>query len=271
MILDAEVAHTKGEALKASTKKNLLCQLNSYQKFCDLFLLPYFPVDNIQICRYGQFLSRNEKEMKMFSQGLRRIMEHEVKQAAPITPELLIKMSKVVNYISQVDMVAWVCTLIGFTMFLRKSNLVPDSMNTFNPSMQFRRQDFHLTDLLSPMMAEITWAKNLQFKQKILRLPVLPVENKAICPVMWLHYMVNKIPAEPHDPAFTIWVDGQKMALSANQLINRIRNWLKLMKENEEEYSLHSLRRGSATFAYQCNIEGEMMKRLGNWASDTYK
>ena len=29
--------------------------------------------------------------------------------------------------------------------------------------------------------------------------------------------------------------------------------------------------RGGATFAYQANIEGEMIKLLGDWASDCYK
>ena len=28
---------------------------------------------------------------------------------------------------------------------------------------------------------------------------------------------------------------------------------------------------GGATFAYQADIEGEMIKLLGDWASDTYK
>ena len=299
-ILDAEVAHTKGESVKDSTKRNLLTQLTSYKKFCDTYMLQYFPADNRQICRFGQHLSRtfkspdavgnyqsairtfmallgmpipnpSEKEMRMFNQGLKRIMDHEVKQAAPITPEILLRMSRVVNYTSQTDMVAWVATLIGFTMFLRKSNLVPDTMTTFDPFKQFRRKDFNSTGPLSVMMAEITWAKNIQFRQKILRLPVLPVDNKAICPVLWVHYMMQKVPALADDPAFTIWVDGEKSALSANQLIERIRAWLKLIKENEEEYSLHSLRRGGATFAHQCNIGGEMIKRLGNWASDAYK
>ena len=300
LILDTEVAHTKGQAVKDSTKRNLLTQLTAYQRFCDKYNLTYFPADNKQICRFGQYLARTfrspdavgnyqsairtfsallglpipspqEKEMQMFSRGLKRIMDHEVKQAAPITPEILLRMSRVVNYTSQTDMVAWVATLIGFTMFLRKSNLVPDTMTEFDPNMQFRRQDFNSTGPLSVMMAEITWAKNLQFRQKILRIPVLPVQNKAICPVLWTHYMMQKVPAAPHDPAFTIYKDGVKMALSANQLVERIRQWLKLIKEDEEDYSLHSLRRGGATFAYQCNIRAEMIKRLGNWASDAYK
>ena len=168
-------------------------------------------------------------------------------------------------------MVAWVATLVGFTMFLWKSNLVPDTMVTFDPAKQFRRKNFNVTSPLTVKMAEITWAKNLQFKQKILRIPVLPVENKVICPVMWMHHMMQQVPGLPEDPAFTVWVYGQKMALSANQLVARIRSWLKLIKEDDSQYSLHSLRRGGTTFAYQCNIEAEMIKKLGNWASDAYK
>ena len=194
-MLDLQVAHTKGQSVKDSTKKNLLSQLTAYQSFCDKYRLQYFPVDNKQICRYGQHLAQRfrspdavgnyisavrtfmallglpipspqEKEMRMFMQGLRRIMDHEVKQAAPITPELLIRMSRVVDCRNQTDMVAWVATLIGFTMFLRKSNLVPDAMEKFDPRMQFQRKDFNLTGPLSVMMAEISWAKNIQFQTK---------------------------------------------------------------------------------------------------------
>ena len=126
LLLDAEVAHTRSQSLKDSTKKNLLSELVAYEKFCDHFLLPYFPADNKQICRFGQYLARRfkspeavgnyqsairtfsallglpipssqDKEMQMFTQGLNRLMQHEVKQAALITPEILIRMSRVVN------------------------------------------------------------------------------------------------------------------------------------------------------------------------------
>ena len=97
--------------------------------------------------------------MKMFIQGLKRALEHDVKQAAPITPEILLKMSNVVNYTDQTEMVAWVATLVGFTMFLRKSNLVPDTRTTFDPQMQFKRSDLHMTGPNSAIMAQITWAK----------------------------------------------------------------------------------------------------------------
>ena len=37
--LDIEVAITKGESIKESTKKNLATHLNAYQAFCDRYLL----------------------------------------------------------------------------------------------------------------------------------------------------------------------------------------------------------------------------------------
>ena len=110
-------------------------------------------------------------------------MIHEVKQAEPVMPELLVKLSKVVDYKDQVELVAWTALLLGFYMFLRKSNLVPDTMEDFNPEQQFRRADLNLTTIGKPMMIEVRWSKTIQFKQKILCMPVIPAKNRAICPV----------------------------------------------------------------------------------------
>ena len=77
--------------------------------------------------------------------------------------------------------------------------------------------------------------------------------------------MLEQIPGEPDDPAFMVIQKGEKLALSANQLIARLRKWLTLIGEDAEKYALHSLRRGGATFAMQCDIQGEMIKLLGDW------
>ena len=92
-------------------------------------------------------------------------MAHAIKQAVPITPELLLKMGKVVNYLDQVEMVAWVGVLLGFYMFLRKSNLVPDTMESFEPEHQFRRADMNLLGLDNAMMFEIRWSKTTEGSQ----------------------------------------------------------------------------------------------------------
>ena len=297
--LDLDVARTKSYSIKESTKKNILCTLTAYEKFCDRFNLPYFPCDNIQLCRFGQHLSQTfespdavgnyqsgvrtclallglpipevkDRQIQMFTIGLRRVMQHEVKQAAPITPELLVKLSKVVDYKDLVELVSWTGTLLGFYMFLRKSNLVPDTMEDFNPEHQFTR-DVNLTTPDHAMMFEIRWSKTIQFKQKVLRMPILPAQNKAICPVYWTYKMMQLVPAGPKDPVLAINYRNKLVSLSANQLIYRIRKWLLLIGYDPSIYSLHSLRRGGATFAYQSDLEGEMIKLLGGWASDAYK
>ena len=195
MKLDIAVAATKGHSIKESTKKNLLCQLTSYEKFCDRYLLEYFPCDNKQLCRFGQHLSAtfespdavgnyisgvrtclallglevpdaSDRQMKMFITGLKRAMPHAIKQAEPVTPELLLKLSKVVNYKDQVEMVAWTRLLLGFYLFLRKSNLVPDTMDTFDKDQQFCRGDLNLLGLDKAMMCEIRWSKTIHINRR---------------------------------------------------------------------------------------------------------
>ena len=56
-ILDLQVAATKGHSLKESTKKNLMCHLRAYEKYCDQYKVDYLPCDNTQLCRFGQHLS----------------------------------------------------------------------------------------------------------------------------------------------------------------------------------------------------------------------
>ena len=202
---------------------------------------------------------------------LKRIMPHAIKQAVPLTPEILARMGKVVNFTEIIDMLAWTATLVGFYMFLRKSNLVPDTMTTFNPLQQFQRKDLLLTSPEQAVMAEIRWSKTIQFRKKILRVPVLPAQNKVICPVFWIHHMINTVKAGPLDPAFAIPSANGTLALSANQLVARLRKWLKLIGEDSTQYSLHSLHRGGTTFAYRSNLESEMIKTLGDWSSDAFK
>ena len=186
--LDLEIAVTKGEAVKESTKKNLLSQLNAYQKFCDRYFLQYFPCDNRQMCRFGQHLSKTlespesignylsgirtilallgleipdpkDKQMQMFNTGMKRVLQHIIKQAAPIMPQILVKLSKVVNYKDKIEVIAWTATLLGFYMFLRKSNLVPESMDKFDSIQQFARADVNLVGLDKAMMFEVRWTK----------------------------------------------------------------------------------------------------------------
>ena len=185
-----------------------------------------------------------EKQMQMFMAGLRKGVDHVVKQATPMTLLMMLKLSKVVNYQDKIEVLAWTALLLGFYMFLRKSNLVPEAMDKFDALHQFRWMDINLLGLDQAMMCEVRWTKTMQTKVKTLRFPVLPAKNKSICLVFWVHKMIQENLGKPLEPLFLIMTPEQALSLSANQLIYRMRKWLKLIGEHEMDYTLHSLCRG---------------------------
>ena len=117
----------------------------------------------------------------------------------------------------------------------------------------------------------IRWSKTIQYMQHKLRIPVLPFPDHRICPVFWLMVMVQKIPALPHQPLFSINRQGKATALSYNQLSARLKNWVITIGENPSDYTLHSLCRGDAYFAHESNMSEQMIRLLGDWTSDAYK
>ena len=125
-LLDLQVADTKGQSVKDSTKKNLtntpqclpkvLWQVpNSLLSLWQHTVVPVRTTPH-QTLKYpdsiGNYLSGirtmlaligntapdvKDRQMQMFLTGLKRTMDHTVQQASPIPPQLLVKMSKVVK------------------------------------------------------------------------------------------------------------------------------------------------------------------------------
>lgn len=260
-----------------------------------MYALMPFPADELQMRRYAQHLSEKVKSIgtinnyvsavKTFHQlvsekppnmkqylvtrtlkGLKTVMARPVRQAAPITPKLLYKMYEFVNFKDQQQMVAWVAILYGFHMLLRKSNLVPDSV--FDPSRQLSRGSLCLSH--KALLVEIVWSKTLQFKERKLIIPVLPVADNRICAYYWTLVMINSIPAGPLDPALCYY-RGQKISpLTYSQLTKWLKLWVESAGESPVAYSSHSMRRGGATFAYESDMPGRMIQVLGDWASLAY-
>ena len=131
-------------------------------------------------------------------------------------------------------------------MFLRKSNLVQTQWTRYTGQRHFSSSKEYLGS------------------QSFLQLTKLSVQYSG-------HTNSSRTIQGPHKTHCCYYHSLLKLSLSANQLIYRIRKWLKLIGEKDHEFSLHSLCRGVATFAYQADLEGEMIKLLGGWASDCYK
>ena len=148
-----------------STRKNLAIQRCRYIAFCNRYARKPFPASLDTLCLYAQYLAQTFKSvdaiqnyiqgiktlhsLKGFStscfehkvlsillRGLRRSKAHVIKQALPITPALLLDIHKLLKADSVEDCTFWALCLMAFFSVLRKSNLVPNSINEFNPHKQ---------------------------------------------------------------------------------------------------------------------------------------
>ena len=185
-----------------------------------------------------------------------------------MTPDIMQKMLKYVQLTSQEQVVVWTALLFAFHLYLRKLNLVPDTQSTFNPEKQLAH--CNLCMAVNTILVEITWCKTMQFKQKTLVLPLIRMKNPLICPVYWAWRMIQAVPARPLDPLFCYYRQGKYMIMTYPHLTYWFRHWLDQVGIESKKFTLHSYRRGGATFMYNADIPGAMIKVLGNWASEAY-
>ena len=267
-----------------------------YMEFCEIFSFKAFPVNQWQLVRYASFLSLVLKSHKSISNycnticviselsghgkvlkglyykkcidGIRRKLRHIEKQAAPISFKMLHKILPHVNIQDDKQLVIWVTILFGFHLFLRKSNLIPDSRNKFDSFKQFQRRDFRAHE--DVLIAHIKWAKNRQFADQKLLLPMAKNYKTEICPVDWFHYMCDRIRASPNDPAFCIRIKQKLVPITYNETQKQLRKWIQLIGHNASRYSMHSLRRGGALTAFKAGLPSKTIKLLGDWASKAY-
>ena len=153
-------------------------------------------------------------------------------------------------------------------MLLRKSNLVPDTQKEFNPERQLARKNICLA--ANAILVNIEWSKTLQYKEKVLPVPLIPIANKIICPVFWTWKLVQRIPARPLDPLFCYHRKGKFMTLTYPRLTYWFKKWIEECKLNPKVFTLHSFRNGGASFLHNADVPAQMIKLLGNWASEVY-
>ena len=94
--------------------------------------------------------------------------------------------------------------------------------------------------------------------------------NSWVCPVYWFWYMCRCIPANPTDPAFGFWGNGEMLLVTYRHVQKQMRAWLDMIGEDSNKFSLHSLRRGRATTVFKADLPALVIKTLDDWASGAY-
>lgn len=295
--LQKQKASTLRAAFAEGTRGNLKSQWKKFSVFCDEVGEVPLPISVEDLTIYAQYLSNSLKspqsvrnyinglrvlhavsdlpvtsfysmDLKLMLKGIRRLKKHVVKQACPITLPMLFKLSTVVNLQDSAQQACWSAILIAFFCMLRSSNLVPKTSDTFDPKKQLCKSDF----LMGPdcVVVKIRWSKTIQFAQKHYHLPLLRVPSSPLCPVHAASSLLKLVSKSPSPAAF-VWKSGKVWkSLIYSRLLRQLKAWVKAIGYDPKKFSLHSLRRGSASLAFDVNVPGEVIKAQGDWASDAY-
>ena len=77
--------------------------------------------------------------------------------------------------------------------------------------------------------------------------------------------------AQPSSPMISLTTVAGLTVLTQSRFSNRLKISLQCLGYNPRMYSVHSFRRGSASWAFEAGLPGEIIQSLGDWRSDAYK
>lgn len=201
--------------------------------------------------------------------GIRREKGDASTPKQPITPDILLAVVRILPA-GQKFMAVWVAMLVGFFAFLRKSHLCVESVSLTWSAALLLRKHVVLVPSKYCILVTVTCSKSVQFKQRVHTIVIQGLPGHLLDPYFWLAKYFAMVPAADEQPAFGYMVDDQYVPLSYSVFLSVMKDMLAQAGVKPELYAGHSLRRGGATFAYQCGVNPLFIRIQGDWNSDAW-
>lgn len=293
--LDEEVAFYRSHTFAPSTSRTYSAQKLAYLEFCNAINIQPIPLSQHDLGRYIAYLSRRlcfssirqylnvvrilhveaglgnplEKNWYVTSilKGVRRIKGDSSNQKLPITLEILAKMFAKLDLTCSFDRTFWTACLVAFFSFFRKSNLLIPSVELFDPARHLCATDV----LFEPqgVMLVIRWSKVIQFRERILHIPLPRIPDSMFCPSNALLGMSLECPNDSVPvPLFRYKVGGKYVPLTQITFTSKLHSVLNTLGFPAGKFSGHSFRRAGAQFALQCGLPVDLIKIQGDWRSN---
>lgn len=297
--LRKDLSFTTKNAFVAGTWSNLRTQIRAYLLFTTYFELCAFPTSLQTVCLFVQFLSRTFKSpqsirnylsglkfmhiilgheysftgnyvLALVFRGIDKTLCHVPQRATPITPSILLAVSRLVDPNSDQDTTIMCASLFLFCLMSRAGNLFTRVEHGI--TIGLLRRDVVLLDNM--LLVTFRRTKVIQFGRRVLEIPVLGLPGSPLCPVTFYKRMIELVPARPSAPLFLFRFKGQGVAvpLSKETFLSHFRALLcRAGISSPERFSCPSFRRGGASWAFSIGVPGELIQMFGDWASESYK
>lgn len=161
------------------------------------------------------------------------------------------------------------CFVDSFFLFSQEiSNLVPSTKTSFDRKRHLCQGDVFIED--DNLVIWIKWSKTLQSHERVVLIPLAPIPKHPLCPVQAYQDMVAAIPATDNAPLFVMPGTGGVTPLTSSVFTKWFKQKISECGLDPRRFSIHSLRRGGASFAFHCGVEPLLIKTHGDWKSNAF-
>ena len=184
----------------------------------------------------------------------------------PITRDLLYKLCNECDKLGRIGLVIKCAFIFAFFGFLRCSNLVPNSIATFDKTRHLCRGDV----LINPpgLIIILKWTKTQQARGNVELLPLAAIPGSTLCPVAAFKAMCESHPTKVNNPMFVVRSKTSQSIVTARILREYLARLLRSLGHSTTNYNIHSFRKGGATLCYNMGIKLSDIKNHGQWKSD---
>lgn len=201
--------------------------------------------------------------MKLVLKGLRRILGDETAKAATLMPEQLIQCYFKLDKNDQWWLTCWSAIILCFRSLLRKSNVLPTTLN--DRKHVILRKDVVFFDW--GVLLNVHSTKTLQYRERKLQVPIFNMPGSPLCAVSFLREHFERYPAEMDSPLFLKERNGIITPLLYHEVLRALKTLIKRIGLEDTNVSLHSLRRSGATFLCRIGVPLSDIKTMGDWRS----
>ena len=289
-------------ALASSTQRSYASAQSRYLAFCNQFLIPPLPVQEIHLCRFASFLASDNvshSTIKCYLSALRHMQiarnlpdplissmpklekvvrgiksQQSLKKGSkdgrlPITPDLL---SKIRHYLEQHfanpdGIMLWAAMCTCFFGFMRSGEMTLPAESAFDPNTHLSFKDVSIDCIENPKIVKLNLkaSKTDPFRKGVE--VVLGKTDNELCPVTAL---LAYLALRGSGPGFLfLFADGRP--LTKQRFIQRVRQALSAVGVDSSRYAGHSFRIGAATTASARGLNDSTIQMLGRWQSSAYQ
>ena len=296
--LKLEAMRTQANTYAKGTRKNLRSAIKTFVLFCIKFGQPICPTDRNTLMSFAQLMSltvgyghikslfwgvklmhnaldakfpEDDFQVNTTLKAIKRQLAGTPYQTLPISPEILQQMYLFVDTNDPEQLANWCCILTGFRCLLRKSNLVPVSIDKFNPETGLSRSKIMLPPNKDVALVYLNWSKTNQFGNREIVIPMVADPVRALDPVYHLRLLFSTNLLADNLPAFSYVKSGRVWCVTYDKFTGSLRKLLDTAGYRSRSYSGHSLRRGGASFLYRLGADPLLIQATGDWQSDCYQ